>query len=47
MKYGLRPVGTMAHEWIMGHAGLFGVERANCEALRAWRECIAMRSEWR
>jgi nicotinate phosphoribosyltransferase len=38
MKHGMTPVGTMAHEWIMGHAGIFGVEDANVQALRAWRD---------
>jgi len=38
MKHGLNPVGTMAHEWIMGHAGLMGVEQANLNALDAWLE---------
>ncbi|WP_309387370.1 nicotinate phosphoribosyltransferase [Cerasicoccus frondis] len=37
-EYGMTPVGTMAHEWIMGYAGLHGVERANAHALQAWRE---------
>ena len=36
MKYGLQPIGTMAHEWIMGHAGLGRVETANATALEAW-----------
>lgn len=38
MKHGMTPVGTMAHEWIMGHAGIYGVEDANQAALRAWRD---------
>src|SRR5690606_1396278 len=38
MKYDLPPIGTMAHEWIMGHAGLGTVETANAAALRAWLE---------
>lgn len=33
-----RPIGTMAHEWIMGHAGMFGVAGANRKALEAWTE---------
>jgi len=38
MKHGLPPIGTMAHEWIMGHAGLGKVETANQAALDAWLE---------
>lgn len=38
MKYGMTPVGTMAHEWIMGFAGMVGVEKANHHALGAWRD---------
>ncbi len=38
MKYGMQPLGTMAHEWIMGYAGLHGVEQANPKALQAWRD---------
>lgn len=38
MKYGMTPVGTMAHEWIMGYGGLVGVADANRAALSAWRE---------
>lgn len=30
------PIGTMAHEWIMGHAGMFGIENAHITALQAW-----------
>ncbi len=37
-KYGMRPIGTMAHEWIMAYAGLVGVRQANGAALRAWRD---------
>ncbi|MFQ3226366.1 MAG: nicotinate phosphoribosyltransferase [Lentimonas sp.] len=36
MKHGLNPIGTMAHEWIMGHAGLSNVADANVNALEAW-----------
>lgn len=35
-RFGVAPVGTMAHEWIMGHAGLFGVRQANRKAMEAW-----------
>lgn len=36
MKYDMIPVGTMAHEWIMFHAGVFGFQRANYLALEDW-----------
>lgn len=36
--YKTPPVGTMAHEWVMGHAGMFGVEHANRKALETWLE---------
>lgn len=35
---GLDPVGTMAHEWIMAHEALFGLEDATPRALRIWLE---------
>lgn len=34
--YGTPPIGTMAHEWIMGHAGMFGVKGSNAKALDVW-----------
>jgi nicotinate phosphoribosyltransferase len=34
--YDLRPIGTMAHEWIMGISALEGLQHANRHALRAW-----------
>ncbi len=37
-KYGLTPIGTMAHEFIMGHAAMFGYRSATAEALKAWIE---------
>ncbi len=37
-EFGIPPIGTMAHEWIMAHAGLFGVSGANRKALHVWRE---------
>lgn len=40
-KFSLQPIGTMAHEWIMGHAGLFGVRNANRHALEVWRNIFA------
>ncbi|PWU04673.1 MAG: nicotinate phosphoribosyltransferase [Verrucomicrobia bacterium] len=36
--YNTPPIGTMAHEWIMGHAGMFGVEGSNAKALDVWLE---------
>lgn len=38
MRFGMKPVGTMAHEWIMAHAALHGIRKANAKALDAWRE---------
>lgn len=35
-KFGLRPIGTMAHEWIMAHAVWHGVARANQNAFEEW-----------
>lgn len=35
-KYDMTPIGTMAHEWIMAHACMFGYRRATSEALKAW-----------
>lgn len=34
--YGTPPIGTMAHEWIMAHAGMFGVKGCNVKALEVW-----------
>ena len=36
MKWNLIPTGTMAHEWIMFHAGCFGYKRANYLAMEDW-----------
>lgn len=36
MKYGLKPSGTCAHEWIMFHAGIGGFKTANFSALEDW-----------
>ena len=36
MKYNMIPVGTMAHEWIMFHAGVFGFQRANYLSMEDW-----------
>lgn len=37
-KSGIQPIGTMAHEWIMGHAGLYGIRHANQHAFEAWQK---------
>jgi len=34
--YGLAPVGTLAHEWIMFHSALTGYAAANAAAMDAW-----------
>ncbi|MCD8282470.1 MAG: nicotinate phosphoribosyltransferase, partial [Prevotella sp.] len=36
MKYGMKPSGTMAHEWIQFHQGIYGFKSANLLALDAW-----------
>ncbi len=38
MKYNLTPVGTMAHEWIAGIAGMFGPQEANNIAMDMWQK---------
>jgi len=35
-KYGVKPIGTMAHEWIMGISALEGLRFANRQALNIW-----------
>jgi len=37
-KHGLKPVGTIAHEWFMGVAALKGYKDANMRALDLWEE---------
>lgn len=37
MKYGLTPVGTMAHEFVCAIGGMFGPQMANHIAMNAWR----------
>ncbi|MGC4128144.1 MAG: nicotinate phosphoribosyltransferase [Bergeyella sp.] len=36
MKYGVKPIGTHAHEWFMFHAAEFGFKMANQIALEHW-----------
>ena len=36
MKYGLRPIGTMAHEWLMGMTVLEGLRNCNYYSLQNW-----------
>ena len=36
MKYGIKPIGTMAHEWIMAHAGTTRIDRSDRLALQRW-----------
>ena len=36
MKYGLKPIGTMAHEWFMGMSVLEGLRNCNYFALHNW-----------
>ncbi|KZT29231.1 nicotinate phosphoribosyltransferase, partial [Neolentinus lepideus HHB14362 ss-1] len=38
MKYGVNPVGTIAHEWFMGVAALKGYENCNGLALDLWEQ---------
>lgn len=37
-KYGVKPIGTMAHEWIMGCSAMDGLLHANRFALTRWKE---------
>jgi len=36
MKYGVKPIGTHAHEWFMFHAAEYGFKMANDLALEHW-----------
>lgn len=36
MKYGMMPVGTFPHEWIMFHAACWGYQEANYLGMRDW-----------
>jgi nicotinate phosphoribosyltransferase len=35
-RYGVRPTGTIGHEWIMGNSALMGLRNANLFALESW-----------
>lgn len=35
-KYGVKPIGTMSHQWIMGVSALEGLRHSNRYAMRAW-----------
>ena len=36
MKYGMKPIGTVAHEWIMFHGAQFGYSNANYNSYEDW-----------
>jgi nicotinate phosphoribosyltransferase len=39
MKYGIKPIGTVAHEWTMSHLGLVDrIEQAQSRALHVWQQ---------
>ncbi len=38
MRHGMRPSGTMAHEWVQFHQGIYGFKKANLLALDAWSD---------
>jgi nicotinate phosphoribosyltransferase len=38
LQQGLKPIGTMAHEWIMGISALEGLRHANRFALHKWKD---------
>lgn len=37
-KYGLKPIGTQAHEWFQAHSAMFGYRMANQMAMDKWVE---------
>jgi len=37
MKYGVKPIGTFAHEWIMGNSVLEGLRNSNYFAMQNWK----------
>lgn len=38
MLHKVKPIGTMAHEWIMGHSAIYGLSHANKFALTNWNK---------
>lgn len=36
MKWNMKPIGTMAHEWIMFHGSIFGYKQANYLMMESW-----------
>lgn len=38
MAFGVKPIGTHAHEWFMFHAARFGFKMSNAQALENWVE---------
>ncbi len=38
MRYGVRPIGTVGHEWIMGNSALVSLRHADRFALEQWAE---------
>jgi len=38
LKYGVKPIGTLAHEWIMAHQVLSGIRHCNRAAMQAWND---------
>src|SRR3989344_3148612 len=37
-EFNLNPSGTYAHDWVMGHAALFGYKQANRKAMEVWAD---------
>jgi nicotinate phosphoribosyltransferase len=38
LKYGLKPIGTIAHEWIMAVGATYGYKGVNSKAMDLWEE---------
>lgn len=38
LKYGLKPIGTIAHEWIMAVGATYGYKGVNGKAMDLWEE---------